>query len=116
MNFNIENRDNFAIITILDSSVEGKAAAELKTRILGVAQPNIEALILDLTKVNTIDSSGLGALLLAHRQLKDHSIPVVLVGVQEFIKSLLNITRIEDIFTYFKTTDETLAKMERRLK
>ena len=116
MNFSLENRDNFAIITILDNSVEGKSAAELKTKILVVAQTNIEALILDLSNVSIMDSSGLGALLLAHRQLKDHSIPVVLVGVQEFIKNLLNITRIEDIFIYFATVDDALAGIERRMK
>jgi len=51
-----------------------------------LAQPDIDALIIDLSKADAIDSSGLGALLLANRQLKDHEIPVILVGVREFVR------------------------------
>jgi len=105
MNFNLENRENFVIFTVSDNSIEGKIAADLKAKILVIAQPDIDALIMDLTNVKVIDSSGLGALLLAHRQLKDHHIPVILVGVQDFVKNLLKITRIEDIFEYYDTVD-----------
>jgi len=108
MNFNLENRDETIIFTILNKSIEGKTAAELKSKIIIAAQPDIKALILDLTNVELMDSSGLGALLLAHRQHKEYGFPVVLVGVQDFIKSLLKITRIEDVFTYSESVEEAL--------
>ena len=114
MNFNLENRGNFAIFTVLDSAIEGKIAADLKARILVIAQPDIDALVIDLSNVKVIDSSGLGALLLAHRQLKDHSIPVVLVGMQDFTRNLLKITRIEDIFEYYENVDVALAGVENK--
>ncbi len=112
MNFNLENRDETIIFTILNKSIEGKTAAELKSKIIIVAQPDIKSLILDLTNVELMDSSGLGALLLAHRQHKEHGFPVVLVGVQDFIKSLLKITRIEDIFVYSSSVEEALKLVE----
>jgi anti-anti-sigma factor len=114
MNFNLENRDNFAIFTVLDNSIEGKIAADLKARILVVAQPDVDALVIDLSSVKVIDSSGLGALLLAHRQLKDHSIPVVLVGMQDFTRNLLKITRIEDIFEYYDNVDAALSGIKEK--
>lgn len=113
MNFRTENQNNNVIFTVLEKSVENKIAAELKANILIVAQPDISSLILDMSHIAVIDSSGLGALLLAHRQLKDHKIPIVLVGLNHFIKNLLNITRIGDIFLYAKSVEEAVSIVTR---
>ena len=113
MNFKTENIDNNVIFTILDNILEGKSASELKSRILVVAQPDINALIIDMSNISVIDSSGLGALLLAHRQLKDFNIPVILIGIQSFVKNLLNITRIEEIFQYFDTVEAAVSNIKK---
>ncbi len=112
MNFNLENKNDIVIFKILDKAVEGNIAADLKAKILIVAQPDIKAFVLDLTDVSMMDSSGLGALLLAHRQYKNTDVPIILVGVQDFLRSLLSITKIEDIFIYFATVEEALAELE----
>jgi len=108
MNFKTENIDHFVIFTILDNTLEGKSASDLKSQILIIAQPNIKALILDMSNIMVIDSTGLGALLLAYRQLKDYNIPVILIGVQDFVDNLLEITRIKDIFEYYRTVEEAI--------
>lgn len=115
MNFKTENIDNNVIFTILEKSVENRIATELKANILIVAQPDIAALILDMSHIAVIDSSGLGALLLAHRQLKDNKIPIVLVGLNHFIKNLLNITRIGDIFLYAGSVEEAVSIVTRSI-
>ncbi|MPN14074.1 hypothetical protein SDC9_161400 [bioreactor metagenome] len=116
MNFNIENRDNSVIVTIAGEKIEGTIATELKTQILIVAQPDINALIFNFSNIKIIDSSGLGALLLAYRQLKEYDIPVILVGVNEFVKNLLNITRIENIFHYYPNVENALTGIEHNQK
>lgn len=108
MNFTLENHGNIVIFHLKNTNVDGQVAAQFKAKVLIVAQPDIEALIIDLSQVEAMDSSGLGALLLAHRQLKDHSIPVILVGVQDFVKSLMSITRIDELFEYYATIEEAL--------
>ncbi|MDR0926442.1 MAG: STAS domain-containing protein [Ignavibacteria bacterium] len=109
MNFQVETRDNYSIFTIFDETIEGKSASELKAKILLVAQPDIKALIIDLSNVKVIDSSGLGALLLAHRQLNQHKIPVILVGMQDFIKELLKITHIDELFKYSDCISDAIS-------
>lgn len=108
MNFTLENNGNIVIFHLKNPNVDGQVAAQFKAKVLIVAQPDIEALIIDLSAVEAMDSSGLGALLLAHRQLKDHSIPVILIGVQDFVKSLMSITRIDELFEYYSTIEEAL--------
>ncbi len=112
MHFTTENRDNIVIFTLKDEHVDGRVSAELKAKMLITAQPDIDALIIDMTCVESIDSSGLGALLLANRQLQDHDIPIIIIGVQDFVKSLMKITRIDDLFEFYPTLDEALATIE----
>jgi anti-anti-sigma factor len=113
MNFNLENRDNFAILSINEKAIESSIAADLKAQILVAAQPEITALLIDLTNVEIIDSSGLGALLLAHMQLKNYSIPVVLIGLQKFLVNLLHITHIDSIFVYYDNVEDALLSLKK---
>lgn len=112
MQFTIEQKDKIVIFTIKNTTVETKVSSELKAKMLILAQPDIDAMIIDLSTVQAIDSSGLGALLLANRQLKEHAIPVILVGVQEFVRSLMSMTRIDEVFEFYPTIEEALASME----
>lgn len=105
MNYTIERRDNIVIFTVKNSNLDSSISAQFKAEILIVAQPNIKALVLDLTNVEYVDSSGLGAILLAHRQLTDHGIPVLLIGVQPTVRKMLSISHLEQIFQYFETAD-----------
>jgi anti-sigma B factor antagonist len=77
-----------------------------------LAQPDIDALVIDLSMVDAIDSSGLGALLLANRQLKDHEIPIILVGVRDFVRSLMSMTKIDEVFVFMSTVDEAINALE----
>ncbi|MGE5481235.1 MAG: STAS domain-containing protein [Chloroflexota bacterium] len=112
MHFTLENRDNIAVFSLLNENIGDNISSQLKAKILIVAQPDIDALIVDLSRVASIDSSGLGALLLAHRQLQENAIPVILVGVQSFVRSLMNMTRIEELFEFYDTVQEALEALE----
>jgi anti-sigma B factor antagonist len=111
MNFSIEHQDEIVIFTVKQEAIDSEDAADMKAELLILCQPDITALIIDMTNVGRIDSSGLGALLLAHRQIKDHEIPIILVGVGGIVKTLLRISRIDSLFGYFDTVDEAIRQI-----
>jgi len=108
MKFTVEHIDNLVIFTLKDRKINSELSSELKTQFLILSQPDISALVLDLSSVEFIDSSGLGALLLSHRQLKEYGIPVILVGLQEMIIKLLKISYIDHLFKYYDTVEEVI--------
>lgn len=112
MHYTVEHKDNIVIFEIKNKTVESNVSAELKAKMLIIAQPDIDALIINMSAVEAIDSSGLGALLLANRQLSEHAIPIVLVGVREFVRSLMSMTKIDEVFDFFDTVDEAIAAIE----
>ncbi len=111
MRYTVEHRDNIVIFTINNDNITGEISSTLKAEILIVCQPDIDAMILDLTKVESIDSAGLGALLLAHRQLKEHNIPTYLVGVNELVHTLMSISQIDNLFVIYANVDEVFADL-----
>jgi anti-sigma B factor antagonist len=115
MNFTIERRNKIAIFGIKHNKLNSELAPKFKAELLIVCQPDIDALIIDLTDVESIESAGLGGLLLAHRQLDSAGIPVVLVGVQPMVLTLLSISQIEPLFDFFDTIDEAVESIEAAL-
>jgi anti-sigma B factor antagonist len=112
MHYTIEHKDNIVIFDIKNKTIESNISSDLKAKMLIIAQPDIDALIINLSDVEAIDSSGLGALLLANRQLHEHEIPVILVGVREFVRSLMSMTKIDEVFDFFDTVDDAINALE----
>jgi len=110
MRYTTEHRDEITILSIHNQRIEGEVSSRLKAEILIAAQPDIEGLIIDLSAVDMIDSSGLGALLLANRQLKEYGIPLALVGVKDMVLSLMKISQIDGLYDFFDTTEDVLEE------
>jgi anti-sigma B factor antagonist len=108
MNFAIEYLDQIVIFKLKCVNVDSDISARLKAELLIICQPDIQALVIDFTGVEYIDSSGLGALLLAHRQLRDHNIPIYLTAVQDSIMNLFEILNLQELFEYFPTLEEAI--------
>ena len=71
-------------------------------------EDDVPTVILDLSEVPYIDSSGLGSLVSAQvsRQKAGHK--VVLSGVNERVMRLLEITKVESLFLVFASVGEAL--------
>lgn len=74
------------------------SAAEFRQAIKEALDPVAKDLIVDLTGVEYMDSSGFGALLGATRITKARGGQIVLVGCNEAITRMLNITRLDLVF------------------
>ncbi len=97
---NFETQRNGASVTLklkgkrLDSSV----SPELKGEFLILCKPKLESLVIDLADVDFCDSSGLSALLIADRKMKEHGGKVKLVNVHKKVSSLLKISMLDRVF------------------
>jgi anti-sigma B factor antagonist len=65
--------------------------------------------VVDLTDVEFMDSSGLGVLVGAHKESIAHSGALVVVGPQPRIQKILRITKLDKVFTVYPTLDDFSA-------
>ena len=73
-----------------------------------IRRENTPTLILDLTDVPYMDSSGLGSLVGAYVSSHKAGRQVVLTGVNERVAKLFEITRVEPLFLIFPNLDLAL--------
>lgn len=86
----------------LDSSV----SPLLKAEIVMLNGKGVKNLLIDLTEVKYIDSSGLSAILVANRLCKSLDGVMVLAGLSENVKKLIAISQLESILTIVPTAGE----------
>lgn len=66
---------------------------------------NSPHLILDLTQVPYIDSAGIGALVGAYVTHQKENRSLALVGVTQRVRNTMQVTRVEQFFTFYETVD-----------
>lgn len=116
MNYELIKKDKLVSFKIKDKRIEGGISAKYKAEFLIFCQPELDAFIIDLSEVESIDSAGFGAFLLAYRQLKEHGIPVVMVSVDEYVKSLMEMTQIDQLFEFADSQEEAMSEFDSSIR
>jgi len=66
-------------------------------------------LVVDLSDVTYIDSAGLAALIQAMQKVKGYGGKFLLAGLQETVRSIFEISRLDQVFQIFPDTDAALG-------
>jgi anti-sigma B factor antagonist len=66
-------------------------------------------IVIDLTAVTFLDSTGLGVMLGAQRRARSTDRSVVLVGPTDMVKRVLHVTGLDRVFPTYARLDEALA-------
>jgi anti-sigma B factor antagonist len=68
-----------------------------------------ERIVIDLSLATYIDSAGLAALILAMKRIEGYGGKFFLAGVRETVRSVLESSRLDQIFRIFPDVDAALA-------
>ncbi len=112
MKFSIEKDGEVAIFHVLEERLDSTNAAQVKTEFLILLQTGISILIVECSAVTFCDSSGLGALLLAERQLREKEGGVLIVDPTGKVKNLIDIVQLTKVLPVFPTMDDARAVLE----
>lgn len=93
----------------LDTNISGLLKGEF-TRILRV--DNAKKFIIDLSEVESCDSSGLSAILVANRILSNAEGQIRLASPNEKVLSLIKITQLDRVLTVTNTVDEAIEQLK----
>jgi len=85
------------LIVELDGNIDSKSTPETQSQVLRLIE-NYSKVILDMKKVDYLSSAGLRVLLLLYRQIKTLNRKIVLAGVAEEIKDVMQNTGFINFF------------------
>ncbi len=82
---------------------------ELKEYLQGLLERGDRRFVLDFSGTGYIDSSGLGALVSLARKVREEGGDLRLSGLNEDLRSLFELTKLDTLFAISETPDQALA-------
>jgi anti-sigma B factor antagonist len=108
MQFEEQKVSGRVVLKILESRFGADKAVGFKEHMTRYIQAGNRRIVLDLAKVDFIDSSGLGAILSVLKMMgKDGEL--VVCGLTEPVASMFKLTRMDRVFTIHKTAEIAVA-------
>ncbi len=106
-----EERIENKLIFYLEGELVAKEKVSVLSNILAVLdrEKGIESLVLEMSKVSYLDSSGLGMLLNLKERLKEVGADLILVGLSDYGKKLLALTHLDKAFVQYGELDELFS-------
>jgi anti-anti-sigma factor len=121
MKFSIDKKDKYCVFKLEDEKLNTLNAPKLKSELVILNAGGAENIILDLSEVTFVDSSGLSAILIGNRLCKNVNGTFVAARLNEYVAKLIKISQLDNILTILPTVEEAvdfimMEELERDLK
>ena len=113
MKFREKKIDKVKIFEIYDNFFRDTGISELQESIMAALNNGSKKFIMDLSRVEYINSIGLAALIRAYTSTKKAGADLLFTSLSLKVKEMLYITRIDTLFTIYDTTEEAVAKLKK---
>jgi anti-anti-sigma factor len=100
MKYEVKKQTKATILKLRGRKLDATVTPELKAEFLVLCKPKVcTKLIIDMSEVQFCDSSGLSAMLIADRTMREHGGRVYLVHVHQKVLDLMKISQLDRLFT-----------------
>ena len=104
--FSVDKQEQYSIVTVDEEKLNSLNAPELKSEFVVLNNEGTSNIILDLSNVSFVDSSGLSAILIGNRLCSNDDGSFVLSNVQENVLKLIKISQLDSILNIAPTQEE----------
>ncbi|MEO0391508.1 MAG: STAS domain-containing protein [Pseudomonadota bacterium] len=110
MRLTTKTEEHLRIIMVEDDRIDAAVAIEFKDAMRAQTADGPDQIILDLSAVNFIDSSGLGAIV-ASMKLLGAERKLALAGLTPPVAKVFHLTRMDSVFEMFESIEGALTKL-----
>ena len=111
MTFSEEKVDGVTVL-VIGGKINTEASEDLLKKMSGLIDNGARHLLLDLSGVDYINSSGLRVLLMAAKDLNDLSGEMVLADVNELIRQILHVSGCTSHIAVYPSKEEALKALK----
>ena len=108
MKYQIDKQEQYAVLSLSEENLNSTIAPQFKSDLIVLSQEGVRNLILDLSNVKYVDSSGLSAILTGHRIWKSMGSFILAGELNPMVTKLIEISRLETILTIIPTVSEAI--------
>ncbi len=111
MFWQIEEKPPATILRFTIDTLNTTNSADVKTEFLGLMADGEKNLVVDLSGIKKIDSSGIGALLFGKRQAASQNGAFILISVSPVVMKLLKIGMLDRVFDIYDSEEDAVRAL-----
>jgi len=108
MKYSVNKHEKYNLIQLDEEKLDTILAPVLKTELVTFNAEGVKNIILDLSKVKYVDSSGLSAILVANRLSNNDGGIFILTGVNHHVEKLIKISQLDTVLNVLPTNAEAI--------
>jgi len=109
VNINIRRQDDITILDLQGNLVLGEAVSTFRDQIHDLLSAGVKKIVVNLTGVPFVDSSGIGAMVGAHTALETSGGRCKFCCAQPRVVQVLKLTRMLEVFDMYEKESTALA-------
>ena len=110
MNVEATRKGKTLLVTVHESRIDAAVAVTFKEAMRDATTGHAGRIVLDMSEVGFLDSSGLGAVVGAMKQV-DEGAKLELAGLSRTVAKVFHLTRMDTVFTIHSSAEAALASL-----
>jgi anti-anti-sigma factor len=112
IDFELKKENDVAIFKLNESRFDAAIAGMIKAEFTIILSDDISKLVVDVSKVEYCDSSGLSALLLAFRILQAEEGEIKIAAPQKSVRTLIEISQLDKILPIYDSVEDAIKNFK----
>ena len=112
MKYSVDEKYNAVVIALKGNVMGGPGGSKLHEQLHELKDEGKTNVVVDLSKVKFMNSSGLGMLISGMTTMRNAGGDLRLANVADRIQSLLMVTKLITVFKHYDTVDEALSSFD----
>ncbi len=111
MKYSIDKDDKYSLLKIKEEKLDSTVSSSFKSDLITMQAEGVPNIVIDLSDVKYIDSSGLSALLVGNRIFGEAGGAFVLASPSEHTEKLIKISQLDKVFDVLPTVHEAIESV-----
>lgn len=108
MKYSIDKTERYSILKLLEEKLDSPLSPALKSEFVTLNAEGIKNIIIDLSEVKYVDSSGLSALLVGNRIYNEDGGIFILASLNDHVLKLIKISQLNNVLNLVPTVEEAI--------
>lgn len=111
MRYTVDHIDTRATLMLHETHLNAENTGDFKGELIILCRSGIDVLFIDMSEVIHCDSSGISALLMAHREMSNAGGYSILVGLSPEVEGMIELARLDRVLYIYPTKEDALEDL-----
>jgi len=108
MKYSIDKNEQYSILKLQEDKLDSPLSPALKSEFVTLNAEGIKNIIIDMSEVKYVDSSGLSALLVGNRIYNEDGGIFIIASLNDHVMKLIRISQLNNVLNLLPTVEEAI--------